>query len=198
MPTSLFRASASRSSSRFLSRITRAAAGVGAALTVASLVSGCAIPKHTDASAPPTDPYNPAATQLLDDTQWQLARWTDATGQTRALPGGAQGTAQADAASSGQPLTLDFSTASGRRRASGFSGCNRFAGTYDLKDGKLSFGPLAGTRMACAGGAGAALEQPYLNGLAHVARSGVQMNPPPSLQLTLEDGQVLVFAPRAK
>ncbi|MDR5756564.1 META domain-containing protein [Caballeronia sp. LZ035] len=202
MPTSLFRASALRSSSRFLSRITRTAAGAGAALAVASLVSGCAIPKHTDASAPPTDPYNPAATQLLDDTQWQLARWTDPNGQTRALPGGAQGgaqgTAQADAASAGQPLTLDFSTASGRRRASGFAGCNRFAGTYDLKDGKLSFGPLAGTRMACAGGTGAALEQPYLDGLAHVARSGVQMNPPQSLQLTLEDGQVLVFAPRAK
>ncbi|MDR5812853.1 MULTISPECIES: META domain-containing protein [unclassified Caballeronia] len=200
MPTSLFRASTARPSSRFLSRITRTAAGAGAALVVASLVAGCAIPKHSDASAPPTDPYNPAATQLLDDTQWQLTRWTDANGQTRAVPGEAQGTAQTDAASasSGQPLTLDFSTASGRRRASGFAGCNRFAGTYDLKDGKLSFGPLAGTRMACPGGTGAALEQPYLDGLAHVAKSGVQMNPPQSLQLTLEDGQVLVFAPRAK
>ncbi|MDR5833420.1 META domain-containing protein [Caballeronia sp. LZ034LL] len=202
MLTSLFRASAarpsSRFSSRFFSRVTRTAAGAGAAFVVASLVAGCAIPKHSDASAPPTDPYNPAATQLLDDTQWQLTRWTDANGQTRALPGDVQGTAQTDAARSGQPLTLDFSTSSGRRRASGFAGCNRFAGTYDLKDGKLSFGPLAGTRMACPGGTGAALEQPYLDGLAHVAKSGVQMNPPQSLQLTLEDGQVLVFAPHAK
>jgi heat shock protein HslJ len=32
---------------------------------------------------------------------------------------------------------------------SGFSGCNRFRGTYTYADGKLSFGPLAGTRMAC-------------------------------------------------
>ena len=32
---------------------------------------------------------------------------------------------------------------------SGFSGCNRFRGTYTYVDGKLSFGPLAGTRMAC-------------------------------------------------
>jgi heat shock protein HslJ len=195
MPTPLFRAIVSRSSSRclFLARVTRTAAGAGAALVVAGLVAGCAMPKHPDTSAPPTDPYNPAATQLLDDTQWQLARWTDANGQPKAVPGGAQ----ADATNPGQPLTLDFSTASGRRRASGFSGCNRFAGTYDLKDGKLTFGPLAGTRMSCAG-AGAALEQPYLDGLAHVAKSGVQMNPPPSLQLTLENGQVLVFTPRAK
>jgi heat shock protein HslJ len=32
---------------------------------------------------------------------------------------------------------------------SGYSGCNRFRGTYTYADGKLSFSPLAGTRMAC-------------------------------------------------
>ncbi|BAN22670.1 putative uncharacterized protein [Caballeronia insecticola] len=148
------------------------------------------MPKHPDASAPPTDPYNPAATQLLDDTQWDLTSWTDAQGQARAVPHGAQ--------DGGQPLTLEFSTASGHRRASGFSGCNRYTGTYDLKDGKLAFGPIAGTRMACVSGAGAALEQPYLDALAHIAKSGVQMNPPQALQLTIADGQVLTFAPHAQ
>jgi len=147
------------------------------------------MPKHTDASAPPTDPYNPAATQLLDDTQWELTAWTDANGQSRALPAHGEG---------GQPITLDFSTESGRRRANGFSGCNRYTGPYDLKDGKLSFGPLAGTRMACPSSVGGLLEQPYLNGLAHVAKSGVQMNPPTSLRLTLDDGAVLTFAQRAR
>ncbi|KND56958.1 Heat shock protein [Candidatus Paraburkholderia schumanniana] len=193
MPTHFFRAPAShssRSSSRFLTLVKRAGAGACAALVAASLVAGCAMPKHPDASAPPTDPYNPAATQLLDDTQWDLANWTDAKGQPRAVQHGA--------GNGGQTLTLDFSTASGHRRVSGFSGCNRFTGTYDLKGGKLSFGPLAGTRMACASGAGAALERPYLDALAHVAKSGVQMNPPQALQLTLDDGQVLTFAPRAK
>ncbi|MDR5731521.1 META domain-containing protein [Caballeronia sp. LZ025] len=170
-------------STKLLSRCT------GAALVVASLLSGCAMPHHPDASAPPTDPYNPAATQLLDDTQWELTAWTEASGQPRAIPAVAEG---------GHPITLDFSTESGRRRASGFSGCNRYTGAYDLKDGKLSFGPLAGTRMACPSQSSGALEQPYLNGLAHVAKSGVQMNPPQSLQLTLEDGQVLTFAARAK
>ncbi|VXB74714.1 Heat-shock protein (fragment) [Burkholderia sp. 8Y] len=146
------------------------------------------MPKHSDASAPPTDPYNPAATQLLDDTHWELTNWTEANGQPRALPGRAVGS---------QPITLDFSTESGRRRASGFSGCNRYTGAYDLKDGKLSFGPLAGTRMACASSVGGAVEQPYLDALAHVAKSGVQMNPPQSLQLTLDNGAVLTFAERA-
>jgi heat shock protein HslJ len=32
---------------------------------------------------------------------------------------------------------------------SGFSGCNRFFGTYSFVDGALTFGPLVTTRMAC-------------------------------------------------
>lgn len=32
---------------------------------------------------------------------------------------------------------------------SGFSGCNRFFGTYSLVGGALTFGPLVSTRMAC-------------------------------------------------
>jgi heat shock protein HslJ len=181
MPLQLSGAQTSRASSRLLSCM--------ATLAAVALAAGCALPQHPDSAAPPTDPYNPAATQLLDDTQWQLTRWTDASGQPRAVPQSDQGA---------QPLTLDFSTESGHRRASGFSGCNRFSGTYDLKDGKLLLGPLAGTRMACVSGAGASLEQPYLDGLAHIARSGVQMNPPQALEITLENGQVLTFARRAK
>ncbi|KND59783.1 Heat shock protein [Candidatus Burkholderia verschuerenii] len=184
MPTPFHRMPSLRTSSRasacFLSCMT--------ALAALTLVSGCALPKHPDVAAPPTDPYNPAATQLLDDTQWQLTGWTDASGQARAVPTAAQGA---------QPLTLDFSTESGRRRVSGFAGCNRFNGTYTLKDGKVAFGPPAATRMACASSAGA-LEQPYLDGLAHIAKSGVQMNPPQSLELTLEDGQTLTFGQRGK
>jgi heat shock protein HslJ len=184
MPTLFLRASA------FPSRRARSLASRACALfAAASIVAGCAMPKHPDVAAPPTDPYNPAATQLLDDTQWQLTSWIDASGQPRAVPQAGQDNAQ--------PLTLDFSTASGHRQASGFSGCNRFSGRYDLKDGKLSLGPLAGTRMACVSGAGAALERPYLDALAHIAKSGVQMNAPQALQLTLDDGQVLTFAPRA-
>ncbi|WP_250512592.1 META domain-containing protein [Caballeronia sp. INDeC2] len=196
MPTHFLRAYAlrrARSSSSFLSRRKEAlslASRACAFVAAASVVAGCALPTHPDASAPPTDPYNPAATQLLDDTQWQLTSWTDASGQPRAVPHAGE--------SDARPITLDFSTASGHRQASGFSGCNRFAGTYDLKDGKLTFGPLAGTRMACMSGTGAALERPYLDALSHVAKSGVQMNPPQALQLTLDDGQVLTFSPRAK
>nr|WP_242540405.1 META domain-containing protein [Trinickia mobilis] len=156
------------------------------ALTVATLVAACAIPTHPDSSAPPSDPFNPAATQLLDDTNWQLAEWKHADGTTRALP-------QADNGTDGEALTLDFSTAGGQRRVSGFSGCNRYMGSYTLKNGGLSFGPLASTRKACPSAAGD-LERAYLDGLAHVAKSGVQMKPPQQLQIVLESGDTLIFS----
>jgi len=37
-------------------------------------------------------------------------------------------------------------------RVSGSGGCNRLAGAYQLAGDKLTFGPIAGTRMACAEG----------------------------------------------
>jgi heat shock protein HslJ len=155
-----------------------------------SVLAGCAMPTHPDSAAPPTDPYNPAATQLLDDTQWQLASWANADGKTRPVP------ASSDAG--GEPITLSFSTQGGQRKTNGFSGCNRFTGTYDLTDGKLSFGPLASTRMACAPGPGSTLEQPFLQGLADIERTGVQMQPPQLLQITLKNGDVMKFTQRAQ
>lgn len=155
-----------------------------------SVLAGCAMPTHPDSAAPPTDPYNPAATQLLDDTQWQLASWANADGKTRPVP------ASSDAG--GEPITLSFSTQGGQRKTNGFSGCNRFTGTYDLTDGKLSFGPLASTRMACAPGPGSTLEQPFLQGLADIERTGVQMQPPQQLQITLKNGDVMKFTQRAQ
>jgi putative lipoprotein len=44
--------------------------------------------------------------------------------------------------------TLKF--ASKDRRVSGFAGCNRFTGGYELNGANLRFGNLAVTRMACA------------------------------------------------
>lgn len=167
----------STSSARIVRRIAPLAL-----LTVAALLAGCSLPVHTDASAPPPDPFNPAATQLLDDTSWDLTTWTQANGTPRDIP-------HAD----GKPITLVLSTATGQRRANGFSGCNRYMGTYALKDGKLSFGLLAGTRMACHT-PGGELEPAYLDALEHIARTGVQMRAPQQLQLTLENGDTLLFS----
>lgn len=167
------------------------AAPLAAAAAAALMLAACKLPVHQPSSAPPPDPFNPAATQLLDNTQWQLVEWKRADGTLRAVPGGASaGTAGAPDT---RPVTLDLSAASGQRRASGFSGCNRYMGSYTLKNGLLSFGQLAGTRMACVG-AGGEIEGPYLDALAHIQRSGVQMREPQALLLILENGDRLTFA----
>lgn len=70
--------------------------------------------------------------------------------------------------------------------ARGFSGCNRFTGDYTLEGDRLSFGPLASTRMACAEGMDA--ETRFLTLLGEVAgwtREG------DVLSLTGAGGQVL-------
>ncbi|MCG5075788.1 META domain-containing protein [Paraburkholderia tagetis] len=186
---------AARNIARLLASRVSCAAPLAAAAATALLLAACKLPVHQDTSAPPPDPFNPAATQLLDNTQWQLVEWKRADGTLRAVPGAnTNGAASAPAGTpNARPITLDLSTANGQRRASGFSGCNRYMGTYSLKNGLLSFGQLAGTRMACIG-SGGAIEGPYLDALAHIQRSGVQMREPQTLLLILENGDRLTFA----
>ena len=101
----------------------RPLASRGAMLAAALLVCACKLPVHTDASAPLPDPFNPATTQLLDNTHWQLVEWKRADGTLRAVPGsnpnpgtGTGGAENPDA----RPITLDLSTETGQRRANGF------------------------------------------------------------------------------
>ena len=162
-------------------RAARHALRLSLALGAAALAA-CAMPTHPDTSAPPSDPFNPAAVQLLDNTSWTLAAWKTADGRER------------DVAALGLDVrpTLVLSTSTGRRRAQGFAGCNRFNGAYTLKDGLLSFGTLAATRMAC-GNARDALERDYLDALAHVGKTGVQWRSPVQLQIVTADGATLTF-----
>jgi len=62
-------------------------------------------------------------------------------------------------------------------RVGGFSGCNRYSGSYSLageagQGGALTFGPMAGTMMACA--EGAELERAYLQMLGQVTAYRLQ------------------------
>ncbi|CAN7455392.1 META domain-containing protein [Trinickia sp. LjRoot230] len=151
-------------------------------LASAALLAACAMPTHPDSAAPRSDPFVPAAVQLLDDTHWVLAAWQTADGGRRELP------SEGDAA---RP-TLDFSTATGQRQASGIAGCNRFSARYSLIDGTLSFGPLTTTRRACPGERGE-FERGYLDALAHIGKTGVQWRPPVQLVIITEDGATLSF-----
>ena len=68
----------------------------------------------------------------LAGTSWSLISYGPAGNQTPATP---------DVATS-----LVFGTDG---QVSGTLGCNTFSGSYEDKDGKIGFGPLASTLMAC-------------------------------------------------
>ena len=60
-------------------------------------------------------------------------------------------------------------------KVSGVGSCNRFSGTVQVSDNRLSFGPLMATKMACAGGA-SAQEFRYFSALQKVERYEIKDN----------------------
>ena len=60
-------------------------------------------------------------------------------------------------------------------RVNGVGSCNRFSGTVQVSDNRLSFGPLMATKMACAGGA-SAQEFRYFSALQKVERYEIKDN----------------------
>ena len=73
----------------------------------------------------------PAQDAMLENTEWSLV---DLGGKPAMGAGN-------------RPLTLRLDPAAGN--ASGFAGCNRFTGGYELTGSALKFSPLAMTKMAC-------------------------------------------------
>jgi heat shock protein HslJ len=76
---------------------------------------------------------------------------------------------------------------SAENRITGSDGCNRMSGTYTLDGEKLTFGPMAGTRMACADVGEQA--QTFNEALTKVASYTVHSD-----QLELRDASGLVIA----
>lgn len=99
-------------------------------MTMAAALTACALPP---APPPKTENTNmPAQTEsaanALADTQWVL----ETLGGNPPVPQ--------------TQVTLNFISAS---QAAGTDGCNRFTGGYTVDGSALTFGPLAGTMMAC-------------------------------------------------
>ncbi|ANI88665.1 hypothetical protein A9P82_04815 [Arachidicoccus ginsenosidimutans] len=86
-----------------------------------------------------------------------------------------------------RPLSIDFDSG----KISGFSGCNRFTGTYVLADNKsVKLGPLATTRMMCLDSNCNKTEQEFLNKLSKVSNYKVDEK---QLQLFSNDTLLLSF-----
>jgi heat shock protein HslJ len=114
------------------------------AMVLGALIAGSGGCRPREAAISPTTP-----TASLVDTEWTLVE----------LDG-----APAGKGAGGRAPTL-LLTAEGRL-ASGFAGCNRMSGTFELEGERLRIISLATTRMACA--EGMELEQRYLEALDEV------------------------------
>lgn len=82
----------------------------------------------------------------LVETQWLLVAYGDVSAPT--------------AVESGTAITVVFSEDG---NVSGSGGCNYYAGSYEVDEGQISFGPLATTAMICPEGSD--VEQAYLEAL---------------------------------
>jgi len=82
----------------------------------------------------------------LPDSQMMLAQENDNT-TVKILSGTYQINTLSDEDVSSFKLNITFNDST--KQVSGFSGCNRFFGSYNLKDNALSFGDLGLTRMLC-------------------------------------------------
>ena len=137
---------------------------VRVSLPDARLLAGCCrIPVSPNASTP--------AALAFEGPTWQLA---------------APGTQGADLAGTDKPpVTARFSAG----QVSGFSGCNRYMGTFTLDRDSVVIGPLAGTMMACPEPQ-MAVEKAFLGVLTGTLRYAISGD---RLTLTPVSGVPLVF-----
>jgi heat shock protein HslJ len=118
----------------------------------------------------------------LAETNWRLARWVAADGSARELP------------QDPQPISIAFLAQNRDYRVSGFSGCNRYMGSYRLEGGKLIVTVPAATRMACASAGMADLERAYLASLGRISTFTLDSaGAPRQMTLNLRDGGVMFF-----
>ncbi len=94
---------------------------------LALTLAACASPPRTaDGRDPRFQPA--AASDVLAQTSWDLARWTRPGGALRSIPHPSSGS---------RPLTIGFIHDQGATRATGFAGCNTYSAPYTVANGQL-------------------------------------------------------------
>ncbi len=120
------------------------------------------------------------ANPMLLTARWELVKW----------PG--HSTLQG---MHGQPVTIDFDNTTQPPTISGFSGCNRFSGSYaSAKPEQLTLSQLSTTRMTCPKPF-MQTETEFLEALRTINQYNVSGT---ILQLKIAKGQTLSFYPREK
>ncbi len=152
-------------------------------------LAACAAPPMRAADG--QDPrFQPAsASDMLVQTNWDLARWTLPGGALRPVP---------HPSSTSRPITVAFIHDRGSPRMTGFAGCNTFDAPYTVANGLLIVraDPVA-TRMSCTPQA-MTLERDFLAGLTRITASALDnANNPQRMTWKLSTGDTLDFGRRA-
>lgn len=176
---------------------TRAAAPTLLAAGAAVLLAACA----GKPAATPAEPQVQARAQgpgaanaatsadSLAQTSWELVRWAQPDGQARSIP---------PRGAAAEPVYLTFLAQGRQYRVVGFSGCNRYNGSYLLQGGTLTIQTAGSTRMACPQPELAAFETAYLRALSQVRTFTLDSGGAPRrLAFNLQSGEVLDFVRRA-
>ncbi len=153
---------------------------------LAAALAGCA---GTGGARPEGAAAASAATSKdsLAQTSWELVRWAQPGGALRDIPHG----------DNGEPIRLTFLAQGKQYQVNGFSGCNRYTGTYKLERNKLVIDAPASTRMACVPPERAKLEADYLRALRVIDTFTLDSGGAPRhLTFNLRGGDVLEFERR--
>lgn len=120
----------------------------------------------------------------LAQTHWRLVRWQSPDGSDYPL----------QLNQIYPPLSIGFMARNRDYRVSGFSGCNEFAGTYQLQGGKLRI-TLPSTRtLRCSTPELGEAERAYLSALAHISSFTLDSGGAPhQMTFTVRNGDVLTF-----
>jgi heat shock protein HslJ len=149
---------------------------MGFVLTFSSVLLACTKPSSTQ--LPPISSGSPQSRVALKNTSWRLERW-ERKGSTVAI------VAQTE-------LSLNFE----ENQVNGFSGCNRFSGSFNSVDEKLSFGTLNATQKGCIDTTVMNQESQFLSALQSVRRVSSDASGGIALFYTVNaDEGVLYFLP---
>jgi len=156
-------------------------------VALAAVMAGCASTTG-HATAEGAAAANAATSaDSLAQTRWELTRWTAPDGAQRAIPHG----------DNGEPIQLTFLAHDNQYQVNGYSGCNRYRGSYKLQAGKLSISAPASTRMACPSPERAQLETAYLKALGNIRSFTLDSGSTPRhLTFNVSHGDVLEFTRR--
>ncbi|MBO9356829.1 META domain-containing protein [Bordetella petrii] len=154
---------------------------------VAVAAAGCAQTTGQAAAEGPGAAQAATSADSLAQTRWELTRWTAPDGSLRAIPHG----------DNGEPIQLTFLAHDKQYRVNGYAGCNQYAGTYQLRDGKLIIAAPATTRKACAAPELGRLEADYLAALGKIQTFTLDSGSAPRhLTFNVRGGDVLEFTRR--